>query len=108
MKKYFNYLPFVALILGTVMAFSFKTTSRTTSPYWVYSSASSSSFKDASKYEIRNMETPDDADCSDDYVRPCVFSAATGSLSSSTGLQAYLTLLSSDSNILSASIRTKD
>jgi hypothetical protein len=75
--------------------------------YWVYTSSDNSDFRDASKYTIISMSSPDDEGCDMIDEVPCVFKPATGSLSTSSGLNTYLQSLSNDAAVLSASLRTK-
>jgi hypothetical protein len=74
--------------------------------YWVYTQTTTG-FADTSKYMKVSLASPGSYACPSGTSRPCVYKEATGTLSTKAGLQADLQALSSDANILDASIRKK-
>lgn len=74
--------------------------------YWVYQ-PTSTGFKDTAKYTIVSLDAPGDQNCPAGTTRPCVLTAATGSMSTKAQLHTYLQAFTNDAAILAASATQK-
>lgn len=105
-------LPVFAVALAVALTFgtsSFSKSDPVKQPpknYWVYNSLTTG-FSDTAEYIMVSLDSEGDQNCPTGSTRPCVYKEATGSISTKAGLHTELQSLSSDANILSASLRKK-
>ena len=105
-------IPMIAVIAAVILAYSTNVFSKPANQasknkkiatdYWVYV-PNTTGFADTAKYIKVTLDDPEDESCPSGSSFPCVYKAATGSLSTKAGLYNDLQMEGSDANILAAS-----